>query len=371
MNAYLLKITGLAAMVLLLHTQGSAQQTETMTMSSNEERDTAKFNDYDEIVIKRKNDKNAKITVEIKDGQVFVNGKPVNEFNDDNLSVRKKKIMVLDGRSFNFSGPGNFDMDMDNLAIPPVPPVPAFSADSADLVAPGSPFRSWDSRTIGGNSWSGNSNRPFLGVTSSKTEKDDGARVKEVAKGSAAEKAGIKEGDVITRVDEISVTGPQSLSAAVHKYKPEDKVTLTYKRDGKEIKTTLTLGKSRNTNFYFSMPEVGDMNLNNIMPRIDGYSYGYGSYSRPRLGIKAQDTEDGKGVKVLEVGDESAAEKAGIKEGDIITRFDGKEVNSATTLSEYARAARDKVSVKINLIRDGKPQELEVKFPRKLKTADL
>jgi len=31
----------------------------------------------------------------------------------------------------------------------------------------------------------------------------------------------------------------------------------------------------------------------------------------------------------LEVGDESAAEKAGIKEGDIITSFDGKEVNSA------------------------------------------
>ena len=102
-------------------------------------------------------------------------------------------------------------------------------------------------------------------------------------------------------------------------------------------------------------------------PRVYGYSYG----ARPRLGIKAQDTEDGKGVKVLEVGDESAAEKAGIEEGDIITKFDGKDVNSATDLAEIARASKDKPSIKVSVIRDGKTKEIDIRIPKKLKTADL
>lgn len=89
------------------------------------------------------------------------------------------------------------------------------------------------------------------------------------------------------------------------------------------------------------------------------------------MGIHAQDTEDGKGVKVLEVDDESAASKAGLKEGDIITRWDGKEVNSATDLSQIARESRAKPSIHINVLRSGKSMDLEIKIPRKLKTADL
>ena len=76
-------------------------------------------------------------------------------------------------------------------------------------------------------------------------------------------------------------------------------------------------------------------------------------------------------MKVLEVGDESAAEKAGIKEGDLITSFDGAAVNSAVTLAELAKAAKDKPSVKIGLIREGKAREIEIRVPKKLKTANL
>jgi serine protease Do len=90
-----------------------------------------------------------------------------------------------------------------------------------------------------------------------------------------------------------------------------------------------------------------------------------------KFGIRAQDAEDGKGVKVLDVDDESTAAKAGIKEGDVITRFDGKDLNSVTALTEAARAAKDKISVKVTIIRDGKAQEIEVKVPRRLRTADL
>ena len=92
---------------------------------------------------------------------------------------------------------------------------------------------------------------------------------------------------------------------------------------------------------------------------------------RPRLGIKAQDTEDGKGVKVIDVANESLADKAGIKEGDIITEFDGKAINSADELVEVAQESREKSSVKLQIVRDGKSQSVEIKTPKKLKTANL
>ena len=55
-------------------------------------------------------------------------------------------------------------------------------------------------------------------------------------------------------------------------------------------------------------------------------------HKQPKLGIKAQDAEDGKGVNVLEVEDSSAAFKSGLKKGDIIVQFDGAEVNSTNEL---------------------------------------
>ena len=93
---------------------------------------------------------------------------------------------------------------------------------------------------------------------------------------------------------------------------------------------------------------------------------------QPKLGIKAQDAEDGKGVNVLEVEDSSAAFKAGLKKGDIILQFDGKDVNSTNELVEQnVQEARQKSTVKVKIQRGGVTQEIEIKIPRKLKTAEL
>jgi len=351
MRTYLLKTAGLAALTLLLHASGFAQDQD-------DDKDTVKLGDQDEIVIKRKNDKDAKIIIEIKGNQVYINGKPANDYSDDNISVHKKKELVLNGQTFSWSGDGDFPM----------------------AIAP-SPFRKHGgAMSIDGDGWSGKSNRAFLGVTTESVEKNGqkGAEIREISKGSSAFKANLKLGDIITRVDEIKVEGPQSLADAIHKYKPEDKITLTFLRDGKEQKMTIPLGKAPGATVgsLYKMPAMPNMDLNFDngggayapgAPRVYGYSYG----AKPRLGIKAQDTEEGKGVKVLEVGEESAAEKAGIEEGDIITKFDGKDVNSATELAELARASKDKPSIKVSIIRDGKTKEIEIRIPKKLKTADL
>jgi putative serine protease PepD len=69
----------------------------------------------------------------------------------------------------------------------------------------------------------------------------NGAEVREVSSGSAAEKAGIKAGDIIMKVDDHQIVGSDSLVATVRSYRPGDKVTVDYTRDGKDHSVTLTL----------------------------------------------------------------------------------------------------------------------------------
>ena len=105
-----------------------------------------------------------------------------------------------------------------------------------------------------------------------------------------------------------------------------------------------------------------------MTPYGQNWSWSGGS---PKLGLSVQDTDDGKGVKVIEVDDESNAKKAGIKEDDIIMDVDGKAVNGADEMAKIIRESKDKVSIMVKLQRDGKTQNIEVKIPKKLKTADL
>ncbi|WP_300681365.1 trypsin-like peptidase domain-containing protein [Nocardioides sp.] len=68
-----------------------------------------------------------------------------------------------------------------------------------------------------------------------------GAQIKDVSSGSAGAKAGLKTGDIITKVDDHQIVGSDSLVATIRAYRPGDKVTLTYTRDDKEKTVTLTL----------------------------------------------------------------------------------------------------------------------------------
>ncbi len=59
--------------------------------------------------------------------------------------------------------------------------------------------------------------------------------------GGPAEKAGLKPGDIILKIDDKNIDQTNSLSALVNKHKVGDKVTLTILRDGKEQKLEATL----------------------------------------------------------------------------------------------------------------------------------
>lgn len=307
--------------------------------------------DVQQIIITRKGDKGDKVVIEVNGDKVTVNGKPVDDYKDGDVKVRVNKLRDLESLSripgmgtWNFNGNENFNF---------------FSEDA---------------------------NRAMLGVTTEKVE--NGVEVQDVTKESAAEKAGLKENDIITKVDDTKIEDPDDLSAVIKKHKPGDKVTVTYLRDKKEQKVTAELTKWKGVSAFgittpghdFKM-EMPDLNFEKVMPRLqtvprvmtpNGQNWNWSwSGGGPKLGLSVQDTDDGKGVKVIEVDDESNAEKAGIKEDDIITEVDGKAVNGADEMAKIIRESKDKISVMIKLQRGGKTQNIEVKMPRKLKTADL
>jgi putative serine protease PepD len=83
----------------------------------------------------------------------------------------------------------------------------------------------------------------YLGVATGDSEESvDGAQVAEVAQGSPAAEAGVKQGDVITELDGVAVGDSEDLVAAIAEHSPGDKVTLEVKRGSESTALKVTLG---------------------------------------------------------------------------------------------------------------------------------
>ena len=312
-----------------------------------EEKEVKEKKESQQIIITRKSDKDEKVVVEIKGDKITINGKPLEEYKDKDgdISVRLNKLKDLEflTRIPSMSGAWNNNSN-DNF-----------------------------------NLFTENANKAMLGVTTEST--DEGAEVNSVTKESAAEKMGLKEGDIITKVGDKKIEGPDDLSEAIKGHKPGDKVAITYLRDKKEQKGTVELTKWKGVNVFgttggqnFKM-DMGGMDFPRALtmprtPNVKGQAWSL-TGGTPKLGLSVQDTDDGKGVKVIEVDDESNAKKAGIKEEDVVMEVDGKAVNSTDDMVKVIKESKDKISVMVKLQRAGKTQNIEVKMPRKIKTADL
>jgi serine protease Do len=68
------------------------------------------------------------------------------------------------------------------------------------------------------------------------------ARITSVVPGLAAAKAGLRDGDVIRKIDDVHVTGRPHLQETIRSHQPGDKVTIVYERDGRSQTLEVTLG---------------------------------------------------------------------------------------------------------------------------------
>ncbi len=223
-------------------------------------------------------------------------------------------------------------------------------------------------------------NLAFLGVA---TQMDPaGALIVDINETSPAAKAKLKIGDIITFVNETKIMHPEDLYTAIGKYKPSDKIILSYIRDKKSAKVTIVLEENPNKSqgmtfekdaldlsdldllneqgrkFKFSMPEFP--NIDQLMTKAD---------KKPKLGISVEDLETGKGVKVTNVAEDSPAAKAGIQKGDILTQLNVAEITDVNFMKwQYYYPGQ---VLKITIDRKGEKRTVEVKIPKKINTADL
>lgn len=216
-----------------------------------------------------------------------------------------------------------------------------------------------------------------------------GALVSRVEEGSAADKAGVKDGDVIVRFGGEDVRSAAQLARIVGETPPGRTVSVDVSRGGSVQSLSATLaqpdrdhvfGPGPMGDFHFEMPDVPDMP---DMPDIADLPHppappappmppmgAFGPRGGRRLGLGFQELSDqlaryfkvDGGVLVTEVDADGPAGKAGLKAGDVIVRFGGKAVKDGRDLHDALRDAEAGSTATIGVQRDGRSMDLSVKI---------
>ncbi|MBA2248584.1 MAG: PDZ domain-containing protein [Chitinophagaceae bacterium] len=305
-----------------------------------------------EIIIMKNGDSNEKLTIETKDGKTLINGKPASEYKGNDVTI----INGNDGNNF--------------------------------VYTPKSGMRLFGN---GGN-WGNNA---FLGVNTER--EDNGVRITEIIKGSAAEKYGLKEGDIIKKIGDKKIEDPNELMETIRGYKPKDEIKLYYERNGRTNDTRITLGENKDSFSGFSFNDSA-MGMNKeLMQKYDqtwsrdfnnnfknDFKFNmrdvnvgphplmqYFTMGRARLGVRIEDTDNDTGAKITNVEEESVAEKAGLKKEDIITEVDGKKVKDVNEVRKELAGMKERSSYSIKVRRNNSEMNFEIKIPKRINNADL
>ncbi len=163
----------------------------------------------------------------------------------------------------------------------------------------------------------------------------DGAFIEDVLDGTPAEKAGLKAGDLILKVDDEPIKNTIDLSRTISSYPPGERVRVAFVRDGKERALTVTLGERGGEDQIASN--------DNDAPRGEGDMAAELGLRVSRLDDEARAQyrlpNDVAGVVVTGVRRGGVAADAGLREGAVILEADGEPVTSPAALEAKVDAA--------------------------------
>ena len=157
----------------------------------------------------------------------------------------------------------------------------------------------------------------------------EGVYIGEVVKGSAAEKAGVKEGDILLEINGVKVINGAAVQERVNAFRPGEKATLKLLRDGKEKEVEVT--------FQGSSSETGT-------EVADGEIAFYGSVLRAASPETLAKFGVNSGVEIVSVGAGKMLE-AGAAEGFVITFVNDKPVAKPQDVIDIAKAAKRSVYI--------------------------
>jgi hypothetical protein len=173
--------------------------------------------------------------------------------------------------------------------------------------------------------------RPKLGVEMDPDAEEPGVRVTGVLDGSPAEKAGVLKGDVIVGLGGARVTSSRDLLLAVQDSPEGEEVPLEVVRDGGKA-TLKVLFPQRARSFRVVFGSVPD-------------------YAFAERGVRFESIRDG-----------TPAKKAGVQAGDVLVRWNDKEVENVEQWTELLGGQKPGDEVTITVKRAGKEELLKVKL---------
>jgi serine protease Do len=230
-------------------------------------------------------------------------------------------------------------------------------------------------------------------VKTSKLAAPTGVIIEEVAEDSPASRAGLKKGDVVLEFDGERVRGVRHFARLVQETPTGRKIQTSVMRDGQKLNLTIEPREGGGFSYFgdgdrFSVLRdlTGDWAFDipkpaapappatpvppkppafPAFPDVDTFVWRSGN----SLGITVGDLSDQlaqyfgtkDGVLVTSVADNSAAAKAGIKAGDVITSFNGTDVTSPSDLRRRIQGLHDGDDFTVGVVRDKKPTTLKGK----------
>lgn len=246
-------------------------------------------------------------------------------------------------------------------------------------------------------------NAAWLGVSISdlNTEKvkelklpdENGVLIDRVEKDSPAEKAGLKESDIIVQFNGIKVLTASQFTRMVHELLPDRTVNVGILRAGVINNLSVKLGERPHAEHgplqgrrfegpnSFVLPRTPDMGQLYDRLREFDFSqtplmYGFLESRHGRLGINLESltpqlgayfgVQEGHGALVVSVEKDSPAEKAGLRAGDVITTIDSAEIKSPADVMRIVQTKKEG-NLEIKVLRDGQPKTFSAQL-QKLET---
>ncbi|WP_153800729.1 Do family serine endopeptidase [Foetidibacter luteolus] len=157
----------------------------------------------------------------------------------------------------------------------------------------------------------------------------DGVYVSDVASDGSAKLAGIQKGDFITKINGVTISSGPELQEQVARYKPGDKISVTYVRNGKENTANITL-KNKSGTYAEVKAESSLDKLGAELATVDAAT--------------AKKNDIAGGVVVKKIGN-GVLKNTRMQEGFIITSVNGQEVKTVDELKSILASARGNVRV--------------------------
>jgi serine protease Do len=148
----------------------------------------------------------------------------------------------------------------------------------------------------------------------------NGIYVNGLSDGGSAKDAGVKEGDIITKIQDVPVTSVSALQEQISRYRPGDKVDVAINRDGREINIPVILKSLDNTTKLVKKSEI----INRKVEALGAEFVEVDSQELSKLRIN-------NGVKISKLG-YGKLSQIGIQAGFIVTSIDKRKVSSVTDI---------------------------------------